>query len=267
MDSQILTSPSVAALAAALAKAQAQIAPAPKSSVNPHFRSHYADLASVVDASRAALSANGLAVVQCPVDSSRPDSVALATRLIHSSGEWIESTVSTRLAKNDAQGVGSALTYLRRYSLAAIVGVTSCEDDDGNAASRAPEPPARSAPAPKPKAKTPSVAAEEPPSRFVAELAEVAAKMSGSGGYEIRAIQETSGEKGGKPWTRFAIDLVDAETDVTVSTFSSTLAAVARSAAANNQRVNATWHKGAYGLLLDSIETVARTEVADGIPF
>lgn len=265
MDSQILTSPSVAALAAALAKAQAQIAPAPKSSVNPHFRSHYADLASVVDASRAALAANGLAVVQCPVDSSRPDSVALATRLIHSSGEWIESTVSTRLAKNDAQGVGSALTYLRRYSLAAIVGVTSCEDDDGNAASRTPEPPARSAPAPKPK--TPSVAAEEPPSRFIASLAEVAAKMSGSGGYEVRSIQETSGEKGGKPWTRYALDLVDAENDVTVSTFSSTLAAVARSAAANNQRVNATWHKGAYGLLLDSIEAVAGTEVADGIPF
>lgn len=127
------TSESIASLAAAMAKAQATIDGAKKDSANPHFKSKYADLASVWDACRAALTANGLSVVQAPgpcVD----NRLEMTTMLLHSSGEWISETLTIPLAKVDAQGYGSATTYARRYALAAMVGVAP-EDDDGNAAS------------------------------------------------------------------------------------------------------------------------------------
>jgi len=130
-------SDSIAALAAALAKAQAKIAPAVKDKINPAFRSHYATLEAIVEACREPLAANGLSVIQMPTDDpSNCDRTALTTMLLHSSGEYISQTVSVRLTKQDAQGLGSAMTYLRRYALAAFVGVTSTEDDDGNAASQ-----------------------------------------------------------------------------------------------------------------------------------
>jgi len=273
---KIETSSSIAALAAALAKSQGQISSAPKSAVNPHFRSHYADLASIVDASRAALTANGLAVVQCPVDSERADSVALTTRLMHSSGEWLESSVSTRLQKNDAQGVGSALTYLRRYSLAAIVGVTSCEDDDGNAASQSAAPTRAAPPPPPPAAKRkapPAAATDSPFVSALVDLSTTAAAMrqdeSTALRYEVVSVSESSGEKSGKPWTRFAVELRGVDGVVTkVSTFSATMGATARNAAANNQEVAAAWREGTYGLMLDSLAIVgSRTEANDAIPF
>ena len=120
-------------LAPALAKAQRSIKAAVKDSVNPHFRSKYADLGAVWEACREALTANGLSVVQMPVDVA-DGRVGLTTMLLHESGEFVSSTVSTPLTKNDAQGVGSALTYLRRYALAAMVGVVADDEDDGNAA-------------------------------------------------------------------------------------------------------------------------------------
>lgn len=129
------TSDSIAALAAALAKAQASMAGAKKDATNPHFRSRYADLASVWEACRDALTRNGLSVVQMtePQDG---DSVCVTTRLMHASGEWIEGDLVIPVVKADAQGYGSALTYARRYALAAAVGVAP-EDDDGNAAAAA----------------------------------------------------------------------------------------------------------------------------------
>jgi len=129
-------SESVAGLAAALAKAQGQMKGAIKDSANPFFKSKYADLASVVEAIRAAFSANGLSYIQT-VEPSEKDEVRVETTLLHSSGEWISCGVlSLPVSKVDAQGYGSALTYARRYSLSAAVGVAP-EDDDGNAASAA----------------------------------------------------------------------------------------------------------------------------------
>lgn len=119
-------------LAGALAKAQGKITGALKDSANPFFKSKYADLASVWDACRSALSENGLAVVQqTEADES---GVMVITTLAHSSGQWMRS--SLRLQPKDAspQGIGSAITYGRRYALAAAVGVAQV-DDDGNAAS------------------------------------------------------------------------------------------------------------------------------------
>ena len=107
-----------------------------KDSANPFFKSKYADLASVVEAIRAAFSANGLSYIQT-LEPSDKDEVRVETTLLHASGEWISCGVlSLPVSKADAQGYGSALTYARRYSLSAAVGVAP-EDDDGNAASAA----------------------------------------------------------------------------------------------------------------------------------
>ena len=123
------------ALAAALVKAQGQIEGAKKDSKNPHFKSSYADLASVWDACRTALQANGFSIIQ--VGEQVDGQWALLTILLHESGDQVRGYVPLLNTKGDMQGLGSALTYARRYGLAAIVGVCP-EDDDGNAASEKP---------------------------------------------------------------------------------------------------------------------------------
>lgn len=125
-------SASLAALAAALAKAQGEMDAAAKDSINPHFKSKYADLASVWDACREPLSKNGLAVLQ-PVSADGPN-VTITTILAHSSGEWISESLTMTAQQNTPQGVGSAITYGRRYGLSSMVGIAP-DDDDGNAAS------------------------------------------------------------------------------------------------------------------------------------
>ena len=141
-------SESIALLAGALAKAQLQIEPASKNATNPHFRSHYADLASIWDACRGPLNTNGLSIVQFPCDG-EVGRIGLCTMIVHSSGEWMSETITVKALKEDPQFLGGVLTYLRRYSLAAVVGVTATEDDDGNAAST-PANARVSAPAPRP---------------------------------------------------------------------------------------------------------------------
>lgn len=129
-------SESIAALATAVAMAQGEVENADKNSTNPHFRSKYADLAEILNTVRPVLSKHGLSVMQFP---SFSDGVAhVETVIAHKSGEWMSETCSAPVQKADPQGVGSALTYLRRYSLAAIVGVAQ-EDDDGNDASKQPQ--------------------------------------------------------------------------------------------------------------------------------
>ena len=125
-------SPSLGKLAEALAKAQGEIVGASKNSENPFLKSRYADLASVWEACRLPLSKNGLAVTQ--LVGNADGTVVVESLLMHSSGEWVMSRLSLKSVKDDPQGMGSAITYARRYALAAIVGV-SPEDDDANAAS------------------------------------------------------------------------------------------------------------------------------------
>ena len=121
-------------IAAALAAAQAQMGKALKSASNPHFKSKYADLASVVDAAMPALNANGIAVVQPMAETDLGRSVV--TKFIHESGEVLECSIPLIVGKNDMQGLGSAITYARRYGLMALAGIAP-EDDDGNAAAKA----------------------------------------------------------------------------------------------------------------------------------
>ncbi len=128
-------SESLSELAGALAKAQAVMKPALKDSENPFFRSKYADLAAVAEACREALATNQLSVVQGTQKGESADVIHLDTMLLHSSGQWVRSTLTMVPTKKDPQGVGSCITYARRYALSAICGIATEEDDDGNAAS------------------------------------------------------------------------------------------------------------------------------------
>lgn len=120
-------------LAAALAKAQASMRNAPKNAQNPHLKNRYADLASVRDTVIGPLTTNGIAVVQT---FEAHASVLVHTTLIHLSGQWISSEISMPLPdsgkQNPAQVMGSVISYLRRYSLSAICGI-SADDDDAEA--------------------------------------------------------------------------------------------------------------------------------------
>ena len=107
--------------------------PALKDSTNPHFKSKYADLTSVWEACREALTKNGLSVVQATEFDG--ENAWIKTILLHASGESIEGRYPLRPVQNTPQGMGSAISYARRYALAAMVGVVS-DDDDGNEASQ-----------------------------------------------------------------------------------------------------------------------------------
>jgi len=122
-----------AKLFAALAKAQSQMAGAAKDSVNPHFKSHYADLASCWDACRKPLTDNQLTILQ-PVKADGVN-VTVTTILAHSSGEWISESLTMTAGANTPQAIGSTITYGRRYGLCAMVGIAP-EDDDGEAGSQ-----------------------------------------------------------------------------------------------------------------------------------
>ena len=125
-------------LATALAKAQGQMKHAIKDSVNPHLKSKYADLASVIDAVRVPLSENGLSFTQ-PIRVENNVTV-LETVLLHTSGQWIKSRVIVNVEstnKNAIQAFGTVLTYLRRYSLSSLIGISQ-DDDDGHSATNTP---------------------------------------------------------------------------------------------------------------------------------
>ncbi len=124
-------SENIGTLAKALAKAQAAIKPAAKEAENPFFKSSYADLPAIQLACREHLAANDIAVVQ--TTSFDADGVVLETILAHASGEWISGTYPIRPVKPDMQSMGSAMTYGRRYALAAMVGVVAETDDDDGA--------------------------------------------------------------------------------------------------------------------------------------
>tara|TARA_B100000530_G_C15935213_1_gene478762 strand:+ start:6647 stop:7333 length:687 start_codon:yes stop_codon:yes gene_type:complete len=123
----------VKGIATALAKAQLQMGKAKEKSSNPHFKSKYANLASVMDACMEALNSNGIAVIQ-PIETETENGLSVTTVFIHGeSGESLHNHVPLVVSKNDMQGYGSAITYARRYGLMMMAGLAT-EDDDGNAA-------------------------------------------------------------------------------------------------------------------------------------
>jgi len=125
-------------LAAALVAAQKEMPAVEKDATNPHFKSSFTSLGKLIATVRPVLNRNGIAVTQMPSqdDAGKP---TLITRFVHTGGESMEETMPLILAKNDAQALGSALTYAKRYALAAALAIADQEDDDGNAATSGPE--------------------------------------------------------------------------------------------------------------------------------
>lgn len=128
-------------LAAALHKAQAAAEGVVKDATNPHFRNRYASLEAVIETARPALQESGIAFTQAP-GAIVEGAIEITTMLLHTSGQWMRSTLHVPLGKRDAQGVGSAITYGCRYSLMATLGLPPV-DDDGEEATKPAPPPAR----------------------------------------------------------------------------------------------------------------------------
>lgn len=124
-------SESIAELAKALASFHSEVKQPLKDKANPFFKSKYVPLENVVEAITDIAPKHGLSFMQYPVN--QDTKVGIVTILMHSSGEFVETDpVFARPAKDDAQATGSVITYLKRYSLSAVFGITSDEDDDGN---------------------------------------------------------------------------------------------------------------------------------------
>jgi hypothetical protein len=128
------TSDTITKISSALVKAQGELNAVSKDGNNPHFRSRYATLQNIVESTRDTLRKHGLAVVQT-FGETDGTYINLTTTLLHESGEYISGTLTVRPNKPDAQGIGSAASYARRYSYA-IIGLVTNDDDDGNIASQ-----------------------------------------------------------------------------------------------------------------------------------
>lgn len=129
----ITQSESVKNLYAALVAAQGELQTVAKDAKNPYFKSSYATLEAVIDAIRPVYAKHELAIVQFPVGG-EDGKYGVETRICHSSGEWMSATAFMKPVKDDPQGAGSTITYLRRYS-AQSVAFLAAADDDGNDAS------------------------------------------------------------------------------------------------------------------------------------
>lgn len=172
----IETSEKIVALTAALIKVQGGISGVNKNATNPHFKNRYANLENVIDTARPALQEAGIAFVQAPgqvIDGS----VEITTMLVHSSGEWMRSTLHVPLGKRDAQGVGSAITYGCRYSLMAMLGLPPTDDDGEAAVERFQTPNTVTGPPIKPKSSA-ALKREDVWPEFVRELAECETVLS-----------------------------------------------------------------------------------------
>jgi hypothetical protein len=131
-----MNSESIAKIATALVEAHKAFKPVAQSGRNPHLKSSYSTIADYLNAVRPALLANGIVAIQSV---SKTDvGIAVTTKLIHTSGEYLESDACVLpVEKPNAQAVGSAISYARRYSLASFLGIAAgTEDDDGAAASK-----------------------------------------------------------------------------------------------------------------------------------
>lgn len=145
------TSETLSELATALGEAQAEMKPAPMTGRNPHLKNKYATLNDIIDTARGPLQRHGLSYIQMPTspaDLAYPV-IGLRTRLMHKSGEWVEDEMffpvdpGSNRAVNPAQVAGSTITYMRRYALAAMLGIVADEDADGNDAPPARQPQAQ----------------------------------------------------------------------------------------------------------------------------
>lgn len=221
-------SDSITKIAPALVAAQAAIKPIPKDGKNPAFRSRYATLDGIMEAVRPILAANHLAILQGATlpetdEAGRLYAVSVRTRLLHTSGEWFDTTTRVPVAKGDAHGLGSAITYGRRYGVQSLLALTADEDDDGNAAAtgtnRAPaqdRAPARAREATPETGKrlherVPETPAVQPMSLAKAESMEIKGKRLGDMSDErLHALHDWAVEKGNAAYQAAATTLLAA---------------------------------------------------------
>lgn len=190
-------SENIDSISLALSKLHGLMQNAPVDSKNPHFKNDYASLESVINVSRKLLSQCELAIVQSP--NLRDDKLVLTTLLSHKSGQWLESDCPLFVDANKMQSLGSAISYARRYSWSAFLGITQ-EDDDGESAN-APKPVAQAAPKPIAKAKEalPVVKAKPEPKKEIWNTLTNEFKMSE--GDAIEWLRGVSGKENSKLWT------------------------------------------------------------------
>ena len=156
------SSQQISEVASAMCKAQAEMKPAEKNCTNPFFGNKYSDISSLWDAIREPVTRNGLCVLQDA--KTTPNGLSVTTRIVHTSGQWIEfGPFEVPLMKKDAQSIGSATSYAKRYALSAAIGVVCESDDDGNLAKEsAPKPQKSQQPAsPTSQSKDPSIISDK----------------------------------------------------------------------------------------------------------
>lgn len=176
----------------ALSKAQASLKPALKNKTNPYFQSKYADLDSCMEALKDPLSKNDLCITQLP--SQNEGNLSVTTVLGHKSGQWIMSQITMRPEKNTPQGIGSAITYARRYGLA-ITGLVTEDDDDGNDASGKDNKNKPKPPPPKPKNHAPTKEDLQEPSSLTAKQIQRMQAIVASSEWTIDQVKEVIASK------------------------------------------------------------------------
>lgn len=178
-------------LASALAKAQAEIGSVQKDQDNPYFKSKFSSLSMVWETVKPSLTKHGISIVQMPGSDER--GYFVQTQIMHSSGQWIRSTTYMKPSKEDPQGIGSLISYARRYALQAMVMACPDDDDGEMAMGRSSVAPARTIP---PKVIAPATPKEDP-NWFAKVEAVIGTKAESATGYLI-----SKGEiKAGQLWT------------------------------------------------------------------
>ncbi len=243
-------SDTVGKLAEALVSVQSKLKPLRRNAENPFFKSSYTDLAALSETILPLLAAAGIALVQ------GGDGSTLDTILLHTSGEWIRTSLPMP-SESNPQKLGSSITYFRRYALAAIVGaVSEGEDDDGNAASH---PPAR-----QPSAQPPA----NHPAPEIAARPYAPAVPPASGGspalLSVVYLDTATGEKNGKPWTRYTAKFSDG---TKASTFSATRGDILAQAKKTGETVYCTFEKDGNFTNLTDVRFATDAPAEDGDPF
>jgi hypothetical protein len=239
------TSEQIDQIAVALVAVQKAMKPAIKDATNPHFKSKYADLAAVWEACREPLSAHGIFAGQNVTGDDR--TTAVTTRLIHSSGQWIEfGPLVIPLNKQDAQAVGSATSYARRYSLGAALGIVA-EDDDGNAATA-------SAPRQESRLANGNGNAPKPVQAPRETVNKQAGEITDAGVLTIRDVSAKDGATNGRKWTKFTIHFSDGSK---ATTLDRKMGELAQKAKASGATVRPLTKQGTYGTDLEALDVVA----------
>jgi hypothetical protein len=204
MDTTIegmMQSSSIKEIAAALAKFIAQVKQPAKNAKNPHFGNRYADLNAVIETASQPLADNGLSFMQTTRFSE--GTLVLRTVVMHTSGEWVAGEYPVLPVKPDPQGYGSAMTYARRYSLSAALGLAADDDDDGNAGSGKPATASSSSSVKPPAVKTSAPAVKPaPPAKPVVAVAKptpTASALAGDDLEDLDAAQAAATAADGNP--------------------------------------------------------------------